>query len=363
MAHRILKRQIIQFSVPPLVALFALRPCLALAQTEPARSRTAEGAKFEDPNAKAKRLMGEGNALYAKRDFEGAHQKFLEAWAIKQHIAIASNLVETEMKLGHYAEAAIRLRSLLSSMPIDDKEDRTAFMTQLAECRHHLIALHITVSEDGATVKVGDMEVGKSPLDSEVLVEPGPTKITAELRGYQSAMESTDGAAAGETKNINLTLIKEAPQPATPTPAVSATTSPSPEAPHRGIEARTVVLIGGTALAVAGVGLGFVYWGMRANTDSDASQIRASIGSNGCGNQIYAAQCAQLRTDANRYDNQSRLMAGLLIGGGVAAATTIATYFLWPSRKASGADSVSTKTAFVPWSSPNSAGLNVVHQF
>jgi hypothetical protein len=348
------------------MVLLAVCPSLALGQTGPVPSGTTEGANPEDTNAKAKKLMGEGNALYAKRNFEGAHQKFLEAWAIKQHIAIASNLVETEVKLGHYGEAAARLRSLLSDMPMDNKEDRAAFMMQLAECRHHLVSLHITVNADGATVKVDDKDVGRSPLDSEVLVDPGQSRVTAELRGYQSAAELSEVGAAGESKNINLTLVKETvPDAAPAASAVSAAPSATPKAPRRGIQARTVVLIGGTALTLAGVGLGFAYWGMRANTNSEAGALRAALGSTGCapGQEVSSSQCAQLRNDANRYDNQSRLMAGMFIGGGIAAAATIGTYFLWPSRKANSADSGSTRAVVVPWSSPNSAGLNVVSKF
>jgi len=351
------------------MVLLAMCPSLAFAQPEPVSSWTTEDTSAGDTSAKAKKLMAEGNALYAKRDFEGAHQKFLEAWTIKQHIAIASNLVETEMKLGRFGEAASRLRSLLSSMPMDDKEERTAFMMQLSECRHHLVALHITVSEDGATVKVDDKEVGKSPLDNEVLVEPGQSSVTAELDGYQSATELTGAGAAGESKSISLVLVKTvAPRPVevAPTQAVSTSTPTVIEHPHRAIKARTIVLVGGTTLAVVGVGLGLVYWRLRANTDSDARGLQANIGSSsGCkpGQEVNPTQCAQLRNDGSSFDNQTRLMAGMFIGGGIAAASTVVTYLVWPSGGSGNTSSGPAKASFQPWSSPNSAGFNVVGQF
>jgi hypothetical protein len=363
----------VRLGLLPVLVLLLVYPSLAIAQPEPSSSWATE-----DASAKAKKLMAEGNALYAKRDFDGAHQKFLEAWTIKQHNAIASNLVETEMKLGRYGEAASRLRSLLSSMPMDDKEERTAFMMQLSECRHHLVALHITVSEDGATVKVDDKEVGKSPLDNEVLVDPGQSSVTAELDGYQSATESTGAAAAGESKSISLALVKTvAPQPVeiAPIPAISTSTPTVIEHPHGGIKARTIVLVGGTTLAVVGVGLGVVYWRLRANTDSDARGLQANLdagarqanvsSSSACrvGPEVGSTQCAKLQDDASRYDSQTRLMAGMFIGGGIAAASTVVTYLVWPSGGSRNASSVPVKASFQPWSSPNSAGFNVVGQF
>jgi len=369
MVYPISQHPTFRFSLLPVLALLAVHPSLAFAQPAPASSWATEDTSAKDTSAKAKKLMAEGNALYAKRDFEGAHQKFLEAWTIKQHIAIASNLVETEIKLGRYGDAATRLRSLLSSMPMDDKEERTAFMMQLSECRHHLVSLHITVNEDGAIVKVADKEVGKSPLDNEVLVEPGQSSVTADLAGYQSATESTGAAAAGESRSVSLTLVKTvAPRPVeiAATPAV-VTSIPAPiKPPHRGIEARTIVLIGGTTLAAVGVGLGLVYWRMLTNTDRDARGLQASLGSqNVCnsGQDAVATQCAQLHDDAVRYDNQTKLMAGMFIGGGIAAAATVVTYLVWPSANSKSANSGLVKASFLPWSSPNSAGFNVVGQF
>jgi len=362
----------------PVLALLAVCPSLAIAQPEPLSSWATDDTSAADTSAKAKKLMAEGNVLYAKRDFEGAHQKFLEAWTIKQHIAIASNLVETEMKLGRYGEAATRLRSLLSSMPMDDKEERTAFMMQLSECRHHLVALHITVSEDGATVKVDDKEVGKSPLDNEVLVDPGQSSVTAELDGYQSATELTGASAAGESKSISLALVKTvAPRPVeiAPAPAVATSTPAATEPPHRGIKARTIVMIGGSALAAVGVGLGVVYWRMRANTESDARGLQANIDagarqanvspSSACrvGPEVGSTQCAKLQDDWSRYNNQTRVMAGMFIGGGIAAAATVVAYLVWPSGESKNAGSGPVKASFQPWSSPNSAGFNVVGQF
>lgn len=371
MVYQISQHPTVRLSLLPIWVLLALCPSLALGQSEPVstwatQDTSAADASTEGASAKAKKLMAEGNALYAKRDFEGAHQKFLEAWTIRQHIAIASNLVETEMKLGHYGEAATRLRSLLSSMPMDDKEERTAFMMQLSECRHHLVSLHITVNEDGATVKVDDKEVGKSPLDNEVLVEPGQSSVTAELAGYQSATESTGAGAAGESKTISLSLAKPpVPEPVSTMPAVTTSAPPPINPPHKGIQARTVVLIGGSTLAAVGVGLGIFYWRMRANTDGEVGDLLASIPKGGCqaGNEVSVTQCAKLRDDLLRFDNQTRIMAGMFIGGGIAAAATVVTYLLWPSGKSKRADSGPVRASFLPWTSPNSAGFNVVGQF
>lgn len=365
MVYSIFQYQIARLGL--VLALLTAGPSLAFAQAEPASSWGTDATSAVDVNAKAKQLMGEGNALYAKRDFEGAHKKFLEAWAIKQHVAIASNLVETEMKLGRFREAATRLRSLLASMPMEDKEERTAFITQLSECRHHLVSLHITISENGATVKVDGKEVGTSPLNNEVLVEPGQSTVTAELAGYRRAMESTSASAAGESKSINLTLVKADTPPIAAAPVlVSTTDRANPESQRNGIQTRTVVLIAGTTLAAAGLGLGVVYWRMRDDTSQEADDLRVEVApSGGCSpsQPVNATSCAALREAASTYDRQSRLMTGMFIGGGVAAAATVATYLIWPSRHSNSRDPGHATASVVPWSSPGSAGLNFIGQF
>jgi len=256
-----------------------LLPCLALGQAETPKSGTKD-----DASVAAKALMAEGNTLYVNRDFEGAHQKFLAAWTLKQHAAIASNLVETEMKLGRYAEAAERLRYLLSSVPVDDQEERTALMVQLAECRHHLVALHIAVNLDGATVKVDGKTVGTSPIGSEVLVEPGRASVVAELEGYESGSFLMTAGAAGESKSIRLYVTAKVERPA-PTAAIATKPEPPPPQPvpdQNGIRPRTIVLISGAALTVAGTVLGVTYWKLRNDTRDEARSYRDGIPVGGC---------------------------------------------------------------------------------
>lgn len=361
MVHRIRKRQLPRLCLLPIVAILALCPSLAASQIDAAASPAEK-----DTSVAAKKLMGEGNALYAKRDFEGAHKKFLEAWAVKQHIAIASNLVETEMKLGWYVMAAARLRSLLSSMATDDNEERTAFMSQLSECRQHLLSLRITVNEDNATVRVNDKLIGKSPLDNEVLVEPGQSRVTAELSGYQSAKAEVEAGAAGETKTLYLKLVKKLEPRSIQAPmAVVHTTAPPREPERRGNGTKAVVLIGGSALAAAGVGFGLAYWAMRSSNETDIRRMRVGIGRDGCnpGEEISVTQCAELRSAVESYDRHSAVMAATFIGGGVAAVATLVTVLVWPSSKSVDHHSPPVKATFQPWSSVNAAGVNVIGQF
>lgn len=351
---------ILRFRALPILVMLASCPSLAFGQTEQEAS-----AAEEETNAAAKKLMAEGNALYKSRSFDEAHEKFLEAWSVKQHSAIASNLVETEMKLARFAEAANRLRALLATMPVDDKEERTAFMMQLSECRHHLFALHVTVNVDGATVKVGNKEVGKSPLDSELLVEPGQAKVVVELAGYEPATVITPAGAAGESKNITIDLVKKAPlKPVAPTKPLGTTKNiMSPESAS--LQPRTFVLIAGTTLAVAGATLGVVYLRMRSNTEADSLDLRREVTPGGCipGQVTDVDKCATLHETNLRFNRQTNIMVGSFIGGGIAAVATVATYFLWPTKPADSTRPEPVKTSLVPWSSPGGAGLQVVGTF
>ena len=343
----------------PVIAALLLSSELALGQNDDPNTKAEV-----DVNAVTKQLMGEGNALYVKRDFEGAYKKFLAAWQLKQHSAIASNLIETEMKLGRFYQAARRLQSLLLSLPVDDSEERTAFMVQLDECRHHLVSLHVSVDVNGATVKVDGNTVGKSPLDTEILVEPGWAKVNVDLDGYKPTVEMVGPGAAGESKTVSLKLVPKAEQHPEALHSASPTTIDS-NAKGRLIRAKPMVLIAGAALTITGAVVGAVYLNKRSDTDRESRKLREEFSPNGCvtGQEVNASRCDALHNSLVKYDRQTLVMTSMFVGSGVVAAATVLTYFLWPKDTANTHMTGKTKVELTPWASAGTTGLQLVGAF
>jgi hypothetical protein len=343
----------------PVIAALLLSSALALGQNDDSNTKAEV-----DVNAVTKKLMGEGNALYVKRDFEGAYKKFLAAWQLRQHSAIASNLIETELKLGRFYEAARRLQVLLAALPVDDSAERTAFMGQLDECRRHLVSLHVSVNVNGATVKVDGNTVGNSPLVTEILVEPGWAKVNADLDGYKPLVEMVGPGAAGESKTVSLKLVPKAQQHPEALHSAPTTTIDS-NAKGSVIRAKPIVLITGAALTITGAVVGAVYLSKRSSTDSESRKLREELSPKGCvsGQEDNVSQCEALHNSLVKYDRQTLVMTSMFIGSGVVAAATVLTYFLWPKGTTNTHTTGKTRVELIPWASVGTTGLQLTGAF
>jgi hypothetical protein len=339
-----------------LSALLALVASPATAQPEAAKPLSAEEA-----NALAKKYMAEGSVRFAKRDFDGAYEALLKAWEVKRHVAIATNLVEVEMKLGRYVDAAERARAAITEFELHRKEDADVLFKHLDECRPHVLALNITVNVSGATVKVDRRVVGLSPLVMDVFVLPGSESVSAELNGYELATATVGPTKVGDRKEIQLNLTSVAAHSAPVQPTAVVASTPAEHAPSN--TARTVVLVSGAVLTVAAATVGVVYAGKRSDYSDEAERLKDEVGVGGCapGGAVDDSRCETLKTAWSNYDRAGNLMTGAFVGAGVLGAATIATYLLWPVKKAP--STTQARTTISPWALGTGAGLQLAGSF
>lgn len=332
--------------IPPLfflaVAAVAF-PSRAFGQT-PNSAEEIAPAKTDDTEKKltVKELMHTGIAAYRKKDFEAARAAFAKAWRLKPHSDIAAALADVEMQLGRYRDAAGHWDYYLNYHP----PDRDEAEAQLAECRKHVASVQLDVRPPEADVVVDGMRLSATAREGALWIEPGQHTIVARYEGRSSPEQKIEVAAGGEQ-----TVRLEVGPPAAPTPvAVTAAPAPVPRsAPLKeehggGIEARTVVLIGGVTLTAAATLVGIVSLVRADSAESSRAslvrEIRAETpptvpDDSTCAGEGVSTKCGELAQKVNEKVSAQNVAVGSFIAGGVFGVATVVTYLLWPAAKQS----------------------------
>jgi hypothetical protein len=338
--------------------VLGLYPMAAVAAPPPKPSESAP----RDSDA-VRDLMRTGVAEYKKGNLQAARDAFLQAWIIKPHYAIAASLAEVEMALGQYRSTAEHLEYYLSNLPPELGDKRSAAETQLAEARKHLTVLRVTADSPDATIYVDGVAVEQS---RELLVDPGPHVLLAE-RGNVRTRPREVVFVAGQTLDEHLII-----QPAESTPA-ALPPKPLPTPTHAAVQdseahAPAFVLIVGGALTLVAVGVGVGYALDSSSARSEADRLSEET-ARGIDTMVVArnaqcaplsgappAACAALQDNIEHANRSQDIAAGSFIAGGVLAAGTLATYFLWPKKDA-GSDHSRLRVA--PWIDKRAAGSTV----
>lgn len=311
----------------------------------------AQGA--EDDVAWQRKLFAEGNALYDKKLWDKALEKYEAAWKLRRGYDLAANLGDVELKSGKPRDAAEHLAYALREFPAGGKPALRDAVTKLSEeARRQVGTLRIAVSRPGAEVLVDGRVIGYAPLAEEVFVEPGARVIEARLEGYAAARE-TITAGKGAQHEVKLTLVREAGVDAAaqvapvPPEEGAASVKDTPMAPARSAElsasaavpsdGRRWILVGvGGAAAAALVGVGAVFTAVAAGKASDADAQQATLargGAGACGGAGAPATCGELQSLNDASDTFQGLGMAAFVGAGVVGAAT-AVYALWPRRQA-----------------------------
>ena len=256
-------------------------------------------------------LFDEGTELYEQSQWAQAEARFQAAWEIRRTFDIAANLGDCELYIGQTREAAEHIAYALANFPLSGKPAlRERLKARFEEARRPLAIAQVSVNVSGASVRVDGRGVGSAPLAGEVFLEPGRHRIEAQLRGYRTAAQTLD-VKVGDALDVILTLDEAEPP--------------------RG-EPNVALVVGGAALAVAGLSLGVtsVVLSNRANREAAAlnTTVRSQGGLNAC-NVGFESDCATME-DHYRASGSFRNVAitGFVIGG-VAAIGTL-TYALVP---------------------------------
>jgi tetratricopeptide (TPR) repeat protein len=323
----------------PALLFTAIALCSALAAAEPAPKSTPAAPNETDT---VRELMRAGVAEYKKGNLQSARDAFLQAWAIKPHYAIAASLAEVEMALGLYRSTAEHLEYYLSNLPDELGVKRSAAETQLAEARKHLTVLRVTVDAPDATVYMDGVAI---QTGRELLVDPGTHLLVAERGTFRSKPREVV-FVSGESRDERMeTKQVEAPVAAAPAPSqplAAATPPPDTTSPPP-----MTILIAGGALTLVAVGIGIGYTLDSSSAKNDADRLAEETALQGkpslvrenaqCnpppGEPAAPPACAALRDSLDQSNRSHDIAVGAFVAGGVLAAGTVATYFLWPAQK------------------------------
>lgn len=354
------RRSLLQRTTP---ALLVAALALCAAQSTAAPSSKSPVTTSHDSDTTVRDLMRTGVAEYKKGNLQAARDAFLQAWAIKPHYAIAASLAEVEMALGQYRSTAEHLEYYLSNLPEELGDKRTAAETQLAEAKKHLAVLRITVDAPDATVYVDGVAVEPG---RELLVEPGSHALMAERNNVRTKAREVV-SVAGQALDERLETKPEAPAPASAPPAPLPAPQPAPMSDSGGHAPVPVLIVGG-ALTLVAVGVGVGYALDSSSARSDADQITANLDRSGNASSTQCApatgtpppECTQLHDSLAQSNRSHDIAIGAFITGGVLAAGTIATYFLWPVEKPR-SEHASVRVA--PWVDRRGAGSTLAVSF
>lgn len=186
------------------ILLVALLSIAAPAFAQPAGTPpTAAGDR-------ADALLKEGIALGDQGKWQEARQKLEEAWALKKSYDIAGNLALVEERMGDNAAAAAHLDYALRTFPASGKpEHKATLVDKFEKLRARVGRLRITIEIEGATLSIDGVEVGRTPLQSDLFVEPGSHTIEARKEGYKTSKRQLTGEP-GQTHVLSIALEKEA---------------------------------------------------------------------------------------------------------------------------------------------------------
>ena len=288
-----------------------------------------------DPGKEAEEHYLRGKALLKGGDVKGAYLEYRASWDLKQSYDIAANLGNLELEQGLPRDAAEHLAFALRSVAVGVPEDRVAAIRGLLDRARRLVsAATVKVNIAGAEILVDGVAVGRSPLSSEIFVDPGKRTIEARLSPYAPAKKVFDFSRSA-TIPVELELVLAAPTAsasasAAPTARPIATATATP---------KSVIPIGvGVAAAAAGLGLGLVGVVLSGSKASEVDRLQIELASldhgkhNVCSRAAPPAQCADLG-DAFIAKGSFRNLA--IAGFATAGVASIATvvWILIPAAK------------------------------
>lgn len=336
----------------PSKALVAALLCLGLvigtAHAEPTEARAArELARIH--LARATELRGAGQNAEA-------YEELLKAWLSSKSFDIACNLGHTALDLRRYREAAEHLDycvrfHILSNQPELIERERSA-RASLKFAREHVGTIELSVLPNGAEVWVEDRLLGLAPLRAPVFVEPGTTRLSVLLSGYET-QDLPIHVLPGSSRRLAVQLepipIKTAtaapPRLLGPTPIAAPPgnkhvprSNERPGEPGGGITSRSVVLLAGSGAALVAAGMGAAFGISALAAENDVNRYRATL--KALGQACHAGEttsriCASLRSAVARTNQNDAFSTGAWIAAGTLSAGTLAVWLLWGSEASS----------------------------
>jgi tetratricopeptide (TPR) repeat protein len=381
--------------------LFVALSALVLATCFVAKPRVAH-AQDDATIQMARERFQEGVKYYDQKQYDKARAAFLQAYALKKHHAVLLNLAQSELRSNHEADAAKHFAQYL-------REARDASAAEKTEAEKGLAAAKVSVSEVAISVPA-DAEVfidgdpqGRSPLPGAVYLAPGTHSFEARKDGKTAT--ASLAATAGQVTSVDLSFGGGSPPAVAPVPGTPPGGAPPPGSvppPNGGegaqggfvadtgggrqgfvpwfVENKLAWVGGGLTLVGLGVGIGFALQSKQSY--DDATSIKNQIvqranaesvdGPCAGGGQVtgatdYRAACKRFDDRTSDGDTQKGVATAGFVIAGLAAAGTVAYYFVDSGKKKQSGKRRAPRTGLragvAPVLNPASRGLLVVGEF
>src|SRR5258706_3209992 len=179
---------------------------------------SAWGEPTSESVRRAKELFAEGVVGADAGNYEAARVAFQQAYALKPHPSVLHNLGQSELKTGHYLEAARHLATFIRDTSFGTPAERDIAKKALVQAEAKLSKLVVEVDVDGAEISVDGEPAGRSPMGPDpAYVEPGERLVHVQKEGYPS-FDQRQTFEAGRTAQLKVALRAGE---ALPTPAAS----------------------------------------------------------------------------------------------------------------------------------------------
>jgi hypothetical protein len=318
--------------------LGAYGPRLARAEPTRAESARADSARAEATpdveNEKAMQTFKEGIAAFDRRDFEAARVAFLQTFALKPSAPVVRrNLGLAEIYSGHYLEGARRLGRVIHTTDEGTSVDRARMVESLKKAEAHLERVTVEVDVEGAEIRIGDVDLGVSPLPFAWYLEPGSYDVRISKPGFVAYSE-TRLARAGSTQHLRVHLkpLTVPEEPAPIEPPMPAAPAPAPEL-DRGPNAW--LLVAGSALTAGGLVTGLTLSLFAADNADKVDRLGDALDPSSCRAPV-SDDCVELADAAAAHDRQMR-WATVSFALGAAAGVSTVVYALLAGSSRHGA--------------------------
>lgn len=172
-----------------------------------------------DDKAESKKHFNAGLAAMKSEDFDSAAKELETSVALMPRKSNLLNLATCYQALGRTIEALERFERVRDEFGAElKKSEQKEVDAQIAELKGAIANLTLTVSPQGAEVKLNGTKLESSKLSAGMRLMPGAHDIEATLEGYDTATQKVDlSAGAEQTVTIelkeakaNLTIVSNA---------------------------------------------------------------------------------------------------------------------------------------------------------
>ncbi|MEO8796714.1 MAG: tetratricopeptide repeat protein [Polyangiaceae bacterium] len=192
-------------------------------------------AHADDKNEASKHFT-RGLELYRGKNYDGALAEFRRAYELAPNYRILFNIGQLQYDQRQWSASLATLQKYLAEGGTDvPAERRTLATTNIDHC-NELVAHIQVISQVPGAVSLDDAPVGASPIDKDLVVDPGRYRITLAPTDQSALITRTLEVASGDRPKVELVatppLVAIVPPPLPPSTAPLKSHDYPPPAPQ-----------------------------------------------------------------------------------------------------------------------------------